>query len=160
MPVPAHLTAFWTEFLKVAGVAASARYYEAFQFGDNERLARDLAELVLRGTKRATTAAVWTFEARGKLLPKPGDLSIVTDCAGNPLCVIETEAVDVVAFRDVSAEFAAMEGEGDGSLSSWRETHREYFKRECLRIGRDFNEQMPVACERFNVVFPSSSNAA
>ena len=56
----------------------------------------------------------------------PGDLSIVTDWAGQALCVIETESVVLVPFNEVSAEFAATEGEGDGSLEFWTEGHRAY----------------------------------
>lgn len=82
------------------------------------------------------------------------------DWAGTPLCVIETEAVDVVPFGEVSATFAAIEGEGDGSLSFWREAHRQYFTRECIRIGRLFSEDMPVACERFRVVYRPCGDAA
>lgn len=89
----------------------------------------------------------------------PGDLSIVTNWAGSPLCIIETETVEVVPFSEVSAEFATIEGEGDGSLSFWREAHRPYFTRECARAGRQFSENMLVACERFKVVYRPSPNA-
>jgi uncharacterized protein YhfF len=132
----------------------------AFSFGDNEELANSLAELVLEGTTRATAGAVWSFEHEGKRAPRPGDLSVVTNWAGSPLCVIETIQVDVVPFSEVSAEFAATEGEGDGSLEYWREGHASYFSRECARIGRVFSEDMPVACERFKVVFTGSHGAA
>jgi len=59
----------------------------------------------------------------------------------------------------VTAEFAAIEGEGDGSLSSWREAHRQYFTRECVHAGREFAEDMLVACERFRMVFQPSNSA-
>ena len=91
--------------------------------------------------------------------PQPGDLSIVTDWSGRPLCVIETQSVEIMPFREVTAEFAAIEGEGDGSLTYWQEGHRRYFKRECARVGREFDEDMLVACECFKVVYrPEVSN--
>lgn len=80
-----------------------ARFYEAFAFGDSERMADELAQLVLAGVKRATASLAWTYEFEHKPRPKPGDLSIVTSGAGTPLCIIETTAVDEVAFDDVSA---------------------------------------------------------
>ncbi|MEJ8840451.1 ASCH domain-containing protein [Ramlibacter sp. AN1133] len=160
MAVPARLASFWATFLRRTGRAEDAPFYEAFAFGDTESLANGLAELVLREVKRATAGSAWTYEAQGKSLPKRGDLSIVTDWAGTPLCVIETEAVDVVPFGEVCATFAAIEGEGDGSLSFWREAHRQYFTRECIRIGRLFSEDMPVACERFRVVYRPCGDAA
>jgi len=153
MPVPAPLADFWRGFTAAYGVVDEARFYEAFSFGDSEALADELAALVLSGRKRATAASVWSFEARGAALPKPGDLSIVMNGAQQPLCVIETEALIVVPFRDVDAEFAATEGEGDGSLAFWRESHSQYFSRECVAAGRVFTESMPVACERFRVVY-------
>ncbi len=161
MTVPAHLSAFWGEFAKSTGGGADeARFYEAFSFGDSEAMAAELAELVLQGTKRATAGAVWTFEAEGKRLPRPGDLSIVTSWSGSQLCVIETLSVEVVPFCDVTAEFAAIEGEGDGSLSYWQEAHRQYFSRECACAGREFTETMLIACECFRVIYRRAKSAA
>jgi hypothetical protein len=37
--------------------------------------------------------------------------------------------------------------------STWPAAHTEYFTRECARIGREFTEDMPVACERFAVLY-------
>jgi len=151
-PVPAHLSAFWSRFVESTGRASDDRFYEAFFFSDREDVANELAELVLRGIKRATAASVWSHDEDGKPLPRPGDLSIVTDWAGKALCVIETESVEVVPFCKVTAEFAAFEGEGDGSLAFWRDAHREYFARECAQANREFSESMLVVCERFKVV--------
>jgi uncharacterized protein YhfF len=158
--VPAHLSAFWGEFAKSSGAADEARFYEAFSFGDSEAMAAELAELVLQGTKRATAGAMWTFEAEGKRLPRPGDLSIVTNWLGLPLCVIETLSVEVVPFHGVTAEFAAIEGEGDSSLSFWQEAHRQYFSRECASAGREFTETMLIACECFRVIYRRAKSAA
>jgi uncharacterized protein YhfF len=157
MAVPAHLQPFWNAFATACGGANEDRFYEAFFFGDSEALANELAELVLRGIKRATAGAVWSFELESKPLPEPGAISIVTNWHGEPLCVIETQSVEVMPFKRVSAEFAATEGEGDGSLSFWREAHMGYFKREARRSGREFTEDMLVACERFKLVYEFSS---
>ena len=153
MAIPAHLTTFWNAFATSNAGVSEARFYEAFFFGDSEELASELVELVLQGTKRATAGSVWSFEAEAKRLPVPGDLSIVTSWSGHPLCIIATQAVEVVPFSEVSAEFAAAEGEGDGSLSFWREGHAKYFTRECAKAGRTFTEGMLVFCERFEVVY-------
>lgn len=144
----------WSAYTRSVGGVDEARFYEAFQFGDSAALADELGQLVLSGTKRATTGSVWSFEASGKRLPRPGDLSVVLDGQGTPLCIIETTQVDVMPFDEVSAEFAAVEGEGDGSLAFWRQAHVGYFTRECERAGRTFGGGMPVTCERFRVVWP------
>ncbi|HSC06980.1 MAG TPA: ASCH domain-containing protein [Steroidobacteraceae bacterium] len=159
MPIPPHVTDFWATYAKAVGGVDESRFYEVFFFGDSQELADSLVKLVLAGVKRATAGSLWSFEAEGKRLPQPGDLSIVTNWAGTPLCVIETVAVDVVPFSEVTAEFAATEGEGDGSLAVWHEEHRQYFTRECARMGRLFTEDLLVACECFRVVFQPSNSA-
>lgn len=151
--VPAHLDPYWQSFVRTCAVDPTPRFYEAFHFDDHERSANELGRLVLAGRKRATAGLAWSFEAESKPLPVPGDLSVVTDWDKRPLCVIETRRVDVVTFDEVTEEFAATEGEGDGSLAWWRDAHRAYFGRECARIGRSPEPGMPIVCERFEVVF-------
>jgi len=84
---------FWRSFEQSAGADAGARFYEAFHFDDNEPSANELAALVLAGVKRATAGLLWALEADRKVLPKRGDLSVMTDWGGTPLCVIETQLV-------------------------------------------------------------------
>ena len=79
---------------------------------------------------------------------------MITDWSGAARCVIRTVTVEVVAFDAVSEEFAATEGEGDGSLAYWREAHWTAFSRELEGTGRALRPDMPVVCERFEVVFP------
>lgn len=130
-----------------------SHFDEAFHFDDNEASANELAQLVLAGTKRATAALLWSMEAENKPLPKPGDFSVVTDWQGRALCVIETTSVEIVPYDKVTKAFAAIEGEGDGSLTYWREAHWGYFSRQCRRIGKQADLQMPVVCERFDIVY-------
>lgn len=158
MPIPAAVQHAYAA--SSGGAIDESRFYEAFAFGDSEQLAEELAGLVLSGVKQATAGSVWAFEAAGKRLPAPGDLSVVTSWSGTPLCIIETLGVDVVAFDRVTADFAAAEGEGDGSLAFWREAHRQYFTRECERLGRPFTVNMPVACERFRLAYRPGASAA
>jgi uncharacterized protein YhfF len=151
--IPAHLRSFWQDFAATRATDPTPRFLEAFYFDDNEPSANELAALVLVGTKRATAALLWSHEHESKPLPQAGDLSIVTDFAGLPKCVIETMHVEVVPFEEVTEEFAATEGEGDGSLHYWRSAHEAFFGRECERIGRTPHSRMPVVCEQFKVVF-------
>lgn len=159
MPHPAAIAEFWAHFIATAG-GVEKGLYEHFYFGDNEQLANDLAALVLKGTKRATANLVWSFEAANQRIRVPGDHRIVTDWNHNPVCVIETTQVETTAFEDVTAEFAAIEGEGDGSLEYWRWGHTNYFNRECGRLNRPFSGSMLIVCEKFEVVFPSAESAA
>jgi uncharacterized protein YhfF len=156
MSVPPRYAAFWGAFCQTRASDPTSRFLEAFHFDDNEPSANQLAQLVIEGRKQATAALAWTHEVENKPFPRAGDLSIVTDFAGNAVCVIETLRIDIVPFNEVSAEFAAKEGEGDGSLQYWRRVHEAYFGRECQRIGRHPEHNMPVVCERFAVVYKPS----
>lgn len=157
--VPPEYEDFWARGERLhAEMRRRERFLEAFAFGDGERMAADLAALVLQGVKRATAGLVWAYEHDNKAPPRPGDLSIVTTwTTKQPLCVIETTAVDVVSFNEVSEDFARTEGEEDGTLQSWRRNHTAFFAGECARIGRVPDETMLVVCERFRVVFQAAS---
>lgn len=153
MAVPPRYREFWESFARTRAVDPTPRFLEAFYFDDNEPSANELAELVIEGRKRATAGLLWAHDSENKRIAEPGDLSIVTDFSGNEVCVIETTRVDIVPFSEVSEDFAATEGEGDGSLEYWRRAHEAFFARECKRIGRTPEPDMPVVCERFEVVF-------
>ena len=153
MRIPSNVAGFWADFCAEVGEDRSDRFFEAFHFADNEAIANELADLVLAGVKRATASLVWSLESAGGSLPTPGDLSVVTYWDGRPACVIETLEVVVLPFEQVTAAFAAIEGEGDGSLEYWRRAHWAYFGRECVRMGREPSLVMPVVCEHFDVTY-------
>lgn len=127
--------------------------YSAWHFCDNQADADALVELVLSGQKRATAGLLWSYEEEGEPVPREGDLSIVTDWSGRARCVIRTTSVEVVPFDSVTPEFAAIEGEGDGSLEYWREAHRAAFGRELAAAGKELGPHDLVVCERFEVVY-------
>jgi len=158
--LPPRARAFWAGFESVAGRDASARFYESFHFGDSESLADELVALVVAGTKRATASLLWSYEVDGKPMPEPGCLSIVEQWSGEPVCVIETAYVAVLPFEQVGSEFAATEGEGDGSLEHWRTGHWAYFGRECARIGKTPSASMLVVCESFKVIYRGLASEA
>lgn len=153
MTIPPSIRAFWDAFTSTIGQDRSDRFSEAFHFVDNAPSADALAALVLAGKKRATAGLLWAHEAEDKPLPKPGDLGVVTLFSGRPVCVIETLGVQVVPFSEVDADFAASEGEGDGSLAYWQRAHTDFFGRECQRLGRTFSPSALVVCERFEVIY-------
>lgn len=159
MEIPTTVRAFWADFEVSWPNDPTPQFYEAFHFDDNASGADELAELVLRGTKRATAGLVWAFESANKPPPRSGNLSVVTRFSGEPICVIETKSVKIVQFAEVDSDFAAAEGEGDGSLAYWRRAHTAYFGRECARLNREFSDDMPVVCEEFRVVFRAKGRA-
>jgi uncharacterized protein YhfF len=153
MTIPARYIGFWEAFTATRADDPTKHFLEAFHFDDNQPSADELASLVLAGRKRATAGLLRAHDHENRPVPRVGDLSIVTDYAGTALCVIETVRVDIVPFEDVTEDFAATEGEGDGSLAYWRRAHEAFLGRECARIGCLPDPRMPVVCERFEVVF-------
>lgn len=127
--------------------------YSAWHFCDNEQDADELAELVLEGTKKATASLFATYEFENEAPPKQGDHSIIINWKGEAKCIIKTTNIEVVPFKDVTEEFAKTEGEGDKSLKYWKNCHWDYFSRESRLIGKEFDENMLVVCEKFEVVY-------
>lgn len=146
---------FWARACAVVpGMPADAAY-QVWHFGDGAALAQELAELVLRGPKRATAGLLWEAEGDPNAMPVLGGYSVVTDGnGGEPLLVLRTAQVEIRPFAEVDADFAAAEGEGDGSLDYWRAAHWNYFSRRCEVLGRIPSEDMPVILERFDLVYP------
>jgi uncharacterized protein YhfF len=129
-------------------------------FGDSEALSASLLSLIRSGHKRAGTALLWAYEYDSEEISRTGDIEIVIDHLNEPALVTRITSVKVVPYDEVTAEYAAIEGEGDGSLEYWRKAHWAFFSRECARIGREPEESMPVVCSIFellNAVPPKSA---
>ncbi|MBX3244031.1 MAG: ASCH domain-containing protein [Acidobacteria bacterium] len=144
-----NLKTFWERFVTENPAYAGRDVPVADYFCDNKKDADECADLVVEGIKRATTSSVWAIEKFDEKMPAVGDLSIVTDWEGEPKAVIEVTKVEVVKFKDVTAEYAFIEGEGDKSLQYWRDVHWEFYKREMQPHGEHPTEDMQVVCEYF-----------
>jgi uncharacterized protein YhfF len=104
------------DFVEIAGHGR----LPCMSFG-SERMQERLAALVIAGRKRAT---VW--DGREENPTVPGMLWAVM-AGGRAVAVTETVAVGRRRFDEIDAAFAALEGEGDGSLAFWRAAHEAYF---------------------------------
>lgn len=140
---------FWTGF-RAARRGAPEQPYDVFRIGSDATSADAGARLVLAGEKTATSALPDEFEAGP---PWRGALSILTDGAGRPVCVIETVEVRTIPFEAVDAAFARDYGEWDRTLATWREQSWEYYATVCDRLGLVPDPKMPLVCERFRVVW-------
>lgn len=149
------IKAYWQRFLSTLPEDSPyrTRTYSPGGYGDNPQLANELIELVLLGKKTATCSSLWEKEAEGKPLPNVGDLWVELDGDGNPVCITETTEVTIRKYNEVDADFARAEGEGNLSLSYWREAHRNYFSRVLRKMGREFSEDIPLVCERFQLIY-------
>ena len=130
----------------------SSRRVSAWHFGSLETETNMLADLVLKGDKRATTSAFWCYDGNPDGAPKLGELSIITYYDGKPACIIETTRINKIPFKYVDAAFARTEGEGDKSLGYWRKVHKKAFSSELKRYGLSFSSRMLVLYEEFRVI--------
>lgn len=121
-------------------------------YGDSEELSNELLALIRSGRKRAGTGLLWAYQHDGQHIAQTGDIEIVVDHLNVPVMVTRVVRSEVIEYNQVTAEYAALEGEGDGSLAYWRKAHWIFFGRECRRIGREPTETMPVICTVFEVV--------
>jgi uncharacterized protein YhfF len=75
------------------------------RFGDDPAMQDELAALVIAGRKTATCLAL----ASGLPIPKPGDLTLIEDGTGRPVCVIETVSTERRRFSEVDEAHARSE---------------------------------------------------
>lgn len=161
MEFPAPVAAFWQAYLATRRDAAPPRLDPdpLWRFGDTDEDATVVGQLALTGVKTATSSLVWEYEAEGAAFPQPGDLAIVVDGAGLPLCVIELSEVVVRPFNAVDEAFAYDYGEYGRTLGQWRVASWQYFAGCCADLGLVPSETMPLLCLRFRRVYPSNTGA-
>ena len=147
--------AYWKKFLSTLPDDSPyhSKSYVAEGWGDSPEMADELGALIAQGKKTATCASVLEWEVEGNPLPQAGLITIVLDGRGEPLCIIEAMEISIRKYGEVDADFAREEGEGDLSLQYWRELHKSFFSRILPKIGKEFSEDMPLVCERFEVIY-------
>ena len=144
----------WSNFIAVNPVYKDQEMPEHYYYCDNEKDANECAELVVKGIKQATAGALWSYEHDNEPLPQVGDMFIITDWDSVAKAIVKTIKVEQVKFKDVTAEFARIEGEGDKSLTYWKRVHEAFFTREMEPKGKQFTEEMVVVCEHFKTIWP------
>jgi uncharacterized protein YhfF len=144
------IEAFWRDAIEVVPGLDRNAAFTIFSFGDNPELSEHVLAETLAGRNRATASLRWSYEAT---LPKAGDVAIATDWTGRPRAVLVTRQVDVVPYRAVDEDFARAEGYVTDPLDEWREVHWSFFSRRCAELGRAASLDMPVVCERFELVY-------
>lgn len=125
-------------------------------FCADEENANTCVALILSGEKTATCSMKYWYESGIESMPQIGSLQIVTDWDGNPTSIIEITDVSECKYCEVTAEFAALEGEGDKSLEWWRRAHWDFFATECKEQGIKPSDDMVLVLERFKVVYSDS----
>jgi uncharacterized protein YhfF len=146
---------FWQDYVAAHPEAVAAGdEHVVVRFGDSRELADELLGYVRHGAKRASAELIAEIVHRGESLPRLGAHRVACDGRGAPVLVIRTVELRIATFRDVDADFAFDEGEGDRGLRSWRERHRTYWERTSAARGAVWSEDDEIVLERFRVVWP------
>lgn len=147
---------FWREFCAENPEINPDEPFEAWCFHHHPESSKKLARLVVSGNKRATASLAENETDAGEG-GTVGGYSVVTDFEGRPQCVIQTTEVRFLPFKDVDAQFAFDEGEGDRTLEYWRAAHEKFFTECCRAEGTEFEESRLVCCKRFVLLYPLNS---
>jgi uncharacterized protein YhfF len=148
------IEAFWRDAVSATPELRAEAEFAIWSFGDSKELCNDVLAETLAGRNRATASLQWDYDAGQGGLPQVGDVAIVTDWSGLPAAVLVTRRVDVCRYADVDEDFARSEGYASNPLAEWRNVHGAYFGRRCAELGRVPSLDMPVVCERFDLVYP------
>ena len=155
-PQQTRVDAYWAAFLqsRAGTLPPNARYSEAEAFGNTPEMGNELAALVCRGVKTATSGLLWGYEALNERLPEPGDIAIVLDSRGAPVCIIELIETRIMPFHAVDEQLAWEYGEGDRTLPWWREQLWDYSVAICAEWGWQPASDMPLVVKRFRMIYP------
>lgn len=143
----------WDAFIKAKPEYKDKSFDDSFYFCDNETDAQECATLVQQGIKKATSTSVWWFEKFNEAFPEVGNIYIITDWYKIAKAIVKVNQIDRVAFKDITEEYAAIEGEGDKSLKYWRKSHWEYYGREMAEFNDTPTEDMEIICEQFELIW-------
>lgn len=143
---------FWEKVKSETDVTGD--FIDAWGFGDNPELMDELLGYILQGIKRTSTSLCKETELEGWPMDKVGDYNVILDGRDKPVAVIKNVSVRRVKYRDVDADHAYWEGEGDRTLKTYFMEHDKYYKRRGEALGFDFNKDMKVDLRRFEVVYP------
>jgi uncharacterized protein YhfF len=152
---PSKTEAFWQSYLSTLSEEEqkNAPAYVVDQFADTPEAATKVGKLVRDGVKTTTSSLVWGLEHIGQPLPKVGNIELIVDGNGEPLCIIELTEVEIKPFNAVDEQFAYEYGEGERTRSYWLRDNWEYLSRWCHEIGREPSETMPLVFQRFRVLY-------
>ncbi len=143
---------FWEEVKNETGITGG--FVDAWGFGDNPDLMDELLGYVLKGIKQTSTDLLKESELEGWPTNHEGEYNIILDGKDQPAAVIKTVSVRRVKYRDVDADHAYLEGEGDRTLETYFMEHDKYYKRRGEALGFEFNKDMLVDLVRFELVYP------
>ena len=152
-PAPKSVVELWEAFIEINPNYKDKELGEWFNFCDNEKDAKECAQLTRDGIKQATSTSLWWFEKNNTDLPEVGNIYVVTDWYKIAKAIVEVVKVEQTPFNQITDEYAAIEGEGGKSLEYWKKVHWDYYSLEMEEFGEKPTEDMMIVCEQFKTIF-------
>ena len=150
---------FWKDYLSMLSEEQRKKVpaYLIDDFADTPEAATKVGKLVRDGIKTTSSSLLWGLEHLDVPLPKVGDISVVVDGNGDPLCIIEMVEVEIRPFNTVDEQFAFEYGEGERTRAYWLHDNWDFHSQWCREIGREPSETMPIVFQRFRLLYPQSN---
>jgi len=149
---------FWQDYLSTLSEEdrKNVPAYLVDDFADTPEAATKVGKLVRDGIKTTSSSLLWGLESLGVPLPKVGDVAVVVDGHGDPLCITEMMEVEIRPFHTVDEQFAFEYGEGERTLAYWLSDNWDFHSRWCREIEREPSKTMPIVFQRFRLLYPQN----
>ncbi len=118
------------------------------EFGTPGPSRANLVNLVLHGTKRATTGLLHDYANEGEEVEHVGELLAMVDNDGAHVGTLRVTRVEVLRFADVPDEFALAEAEGDLDAADFRASHTACW----TKVGESVDDDTLVVTMYFDLL--------
>lgn len=143
---------YWNKFIQDTGRSTEDKCAGDLCFEAKGFVGDELIALILGNKKTAFFTSWATYSIDQEPLPVSGELYVVLDRANKPRCVIETEAVNIIPFNEVTWNMAQKEGE-DADLAEWKARKQEYLEDEGAVLGFEFTPDIKLVYQTFKVIY-------
>ncbi|MET3682758.1 uncharacterized protein YhfF [Alkalibacillus flavidus] len=145
---------FWKQFVtEHPELANEDTPYSDEYFGDDKKTARQFLDLVKSGDKTATCALYRMFEYYEESVPDEGSFHVITTFDGQPEAIIQVTDIDIIPFRAVPEDIAEQESGNTKDFDDWYNEYEAIFTRAMESIGETFEDDLPVVCQQFKLVY-------
>lgn len=148
------ISEMWGAFLESNPEFKDEEIPESDYFHNNREDADRLAELTLKGKKKASSGLYRLYKQYKVDLPKVGAKQIVTDFDGKAQAIIQNISVDTIPFNEISKDYAILDmGTDIDALEKWKKAHWDFFESVLKESGEKPTEEMLVVCVRFETIW-------
>ena len=144
-------TQLWQRYLKTHPQAEDA-LVSSYYFGETKEEANAAVTRICLGEKTGCISFPQSFEVQGVPCPQRGDYAVITDFAGNGICVIQILWVEELTLPQAYPVYRRMD-RVEESPQQWLAQKQAQQQQVCRELDLPWQEEMPVLLESFRVVF-------